>query len=511
MQIDMDPMIVRFSLVGKSRFVQHYLKYVLFGAIALLSFLFYSYLRYPALNSDHAVIVLMAADYHVPDNLFFWGQDRYGSIVPLLSQPLILLGLSAIWATSIIQYSILFAGFLAATSFIRSRFLQVCLAIIWFFPPAHFLDWLGFYAGLEYALFFIGFYFIRKRRQMLNLTKLKRFVYTVIASLCLIMAVWVCDIALVSIGLFVAIQFLFYFKKQLPFFKTISIQDLGRVLGYAIAFVIGCLFINYAKGESSHRIDYVLLMPFSDWGKTWTILLSSLSDFFLFKANEPFTSVYLYFVVILIAVIIYNYSRTIFKLLRENEWLAFFLADAIIVTTVLMCCNFTLENNVPRRYFTFFYIGASMSFLMVLDNLHVASNVLDRMQYFLLSACCVAGVGGLYNLKYVWPQHLEPRTEQIRELDSLGKCGIIGDYWNSYIYMCMNPDSIKATPYMYEQIRNHALRKETFEQEELYLARDMWMDNFPDTVKVQSDTLVKIGSEFYLAKAHLCQYRLLSK
>lgn len=59
---------------------------VIIGLISIISFRFYSALYYPALNSDNAVTVLMIHYFKLPDDLYFWGQDRLGSLIPLLGQ-----------------------------------------------------------------------------------------------------------------------------------------------------------------------------------------------------------------------------------------------------------------------------------------------------------------------------------------------------------------------------------------------------------------------------------------
>ncbi len=57
-------------------------------AIAILFFCSYrafAPLNTPNLNADRAIHVLMAADLKLPQDLYYWGQNRLGSIVPLLS------------------------------------------------------------------------------------------------------------------------------------------------------------------------------------------------------------------------------------------------------------------------------------------------------------------------------------------------------------------------------------------------------------------------------------------
>jgi hypothetical protein len=55
--------------------------------VLLIAFSFYNFaeINYPLLNSDMAVNVLMAKGVNLPGDLYFWGQDRAGSLIPLLA------------------------------------------------------------------------------------------------------------------------------------------------------------------------------------------------------------------------------------------------------------------------------------------------------------------------------------------------------------------------------------------------------------------------------------------
>jgi hypothetical protein len=57
--------------------------YFIIGIIILLSFSFYSSNFYPLLSSDDALNILMAHYYHLPHDIYCWGQDRGGTLIPL--------------------------------------------------------------------------------------------------------------------------------------------------------------------------------------------------------------------------------------------------------------------------------------------------------------------------------------------------------------------------------------------------------------------------------------------
>lgn len=112
-------------------FIKKYYHWVCIIFIAIISFFFYSYLRYPLLNSDDAWVVLMAHSFHLPEDLFYWNQSRGGNIVPLIAQTCIkLFNFRAITAVSMSEYLLLFIGVTCFSSLFRNKIFKIMLAAI---------------------------------------------------------------------------------------------------------------------------------------------------------------------------------------------------------------------------------------------------------------------------------------------------------------------------------------------------------------------------------------------
>ena len=91
--------------------------------------------------------------FKLPDNLYFWGQDRYGAIVPLLGQiPFRIFGLSSLLSESITHFAIMIAGFFAFTAFIKEKRNRILFALIWFFPAIYYTDFIKNIFGLQYSI-----------------------------------------------------------------------------------------------------------------------------------------------------------------------------------------------------------------------------------------------------------------------------------------------------------------------------------------------------------------------
>jgi len=475
------------------------------GLIFLLSFFFYSSLFYPALNSDNAVTILMIHYFKLPHDLYFWGQDRMGSLIPLIGQIFYkVFHFSALTAESITHYGILLLGFLAFASFLKSRWYKIVFAIIWFFPPMRLIDVTQFAFGIHYSLIAISCYLISlyDRRQSQNNMLLNHFILF-LTMITMITAVWVNDMAIMSVVLLICVQLFFYLKAN----KLTKLVFKKPQLYYGIfGVLIGYLFIHYAKSQSPKQV-YAAFGDLNSIMQTIKIFLKTITDFLLFKSDEPFTSVYAYMVIIIIICSIF-----VLRKMQVNEttkkWALYFLIDAVVVFAIIMISKWTLVSDVPRRYFTCTYIAFSFALLLLFDNIDIKTKYARFIKTFLVLTVVVGGMGTLYNLKYVWPKSLTPVVKITGEFKQLGKIGIIADYWNSYIISCTDPATIKATPHdQTYAVRNYQIVDEVFMQKNIYIIKDMWMETFPDSLNQFGRTMIKDGSEFSLGNCDVCKYR----
>ncbi len=171
-----------------------------------------------------------------------------------------------------------------------------------------------------------------------------------------------------------------------------------------------------------------------------------------------------------------------------------------------MISKWAYTNGVPRRYFISSYITFWLAFLLAYE--YMAGSVFKKIiRIVLILAVITAGAGSLYNIKYIWPGSLKPRAEYVREFESLGRIGIIGNYWNSYINSVTNPDLIIATPDDHSSIRNREMVKEVLKRDTIYFIRDGIMEIFPDSLKQFGTPLYKDGDEFRMGDSFVCRYR----
>jgi len=100
---------------------------------------------------------------------------------------------------------------------------------------------------------------------------------------------------------------------------------------------------------------------------------------------------------------------------------------------------------------------------------------------------------------------LKPKVEYVGEFKKFGKIGIIGDFWNSYIISCSDPEMIKATAHDISNVRSEFLVDMVFERKNLYIIKDVWMNTFPDTLEQFGYVLLKSGKQFRLSGFDVCK------
>lgn len=471
--------------------------------IITLSFFLHSSLHYPLLNSDDALNVLMAHSYQLPDNFYCWGQDRGGTIIPLIAQIFIkLLGVKPIMAVSFANYLILILGYLAISSFFKSKFTRLIFAIAWFFPPMAFADLTRFPMGVQYSLLGMALYMISK----INFKdkKLKNHLL-MIGVICLFtIAIWVSTIAFISIIIIILTLYGFYLvknRKLIPPIEVIIYALLGSLICY--------LFISYAQSYADYYFfNYrALNTPRMFWHAVTTVA-NRIWNHLTFNVQEPLMSIYSWMVLLMsIFLMIAFFKKKINIEEKQKKWVTIFFIDLVIMFGGLLMSRWVYVNYVGYWYFVITYISFLIVTLFLLDNLSFKKSCCYLTNIMALIIVIVGAFTTVYALKYVRPKTLQSQVSVRSELLTLGEqIGIVGNYWEAYISAVPDPERIKATPHENGGARNDQLLYEVFDQPKLYVIGDNWLDAYPDTLRQYGFVLLKKGEPFSLANSELQEY-----
>ena len=479
------------------------LNIVFFTAIVVISFFLYSSRFYPLLNSDDALNVLMTYYYDLPNDFYCWGQDRGGTFIPLISQIFHkILGFSAVLSISFSNYLVLLVGYFGFSSLFKNKTTKLLFALLWFFPPLRFIDLTRFPIGVQYSLLGISIYLIN-RIDFVNKKMIYNHLHLIGSILLLSISIWVSDLTIVSISVLLIVLSFYYFliEKRKGINKYILIYCAGGIIGIS-------LFIKYIKTfATAVTTNYTKFNNWDTFKGAINILKGEFLEVLSFQNDELFYSIYAWLVIVFCLFLAGSYfNNSFFKLLKSNKWIAFFIVDFFAIFGVILLSKWVYLNGMGRWYFVTSYISFSILILLLFDNLQLNGIKRKVATSFLFLSIVIGSYSTIHFLKFINPKSLRSQISVRSEFLSLGNIGIIGEFWNSYISACPDPLRIKATAHDKSGIRNQKLVDEVFAQPNLYVIKDMWMNEFPDTLFQFGYILKKNGDSFKLGDCDVNKY-----
>ena len=473
---------------------------LIISAVIFLSYRLYSFNHFAALNSDCTIQILITYYFNLPTDLYYWGQDRWGSLVPLIAQ-IFYKGfhLSPITSVSISYYLLLVLGYIGFANVLKSNFSKVVFAVILFLPPLRFIDVLWYPTGIQYSL--LGISLIVLKNVDYSENKIKNYFLLFLVSILCIFSQWVSDAAFITILLLVLVHALFYWR-QVKIKLTIFFFSVFAV-------VAGYFFISYGKEHAiAHTENYLGLNSLDNIARSISKIWEAFRGLLLFQGSETLMSVYTYLSILLIgAAVYYLIKRGAGAAIKNNRWIYFFLLDGLIAIGIALSSKWVFMNDVNRRYFFGSYLSLSFAFLLILERLSLFGFERQSFKIALGITVLIGAMSTPYFFKYVWLKTLRPQVKIYSEITNLGPAGIIAEYWHSYITSAPDPSKIVSTPKDDDLVRNPELIERVFTQPNIYIIRNDWLDLFPDTLQQFGRTLIRDGKEFTMSGCTICKYR----
>ncbi len=448
----------------------------------------------------------MAFYYKLPSDFYCWGQDRGGTLIPLISQIFIkLFHFSPILSVSLSNYLVLFLGFIGYSSLLKKKSSKILFAILWFLPFERFLGLLRFPLGVEYSLigfsvFLLSFFCTEK-----SFFNFKNQILIIMTVIVLILTVWASDMAVFTIIILFAVLLFFSFKEKI---------NKRFILFSAVYFVVGAVacrfFISYAKSfANAVNQNYLMLNSIGQVKEAFLIVLNNIIDILSFKIKEPLVGVWSWLVILLLASIPFLLISVpgFVKKLFSNKWFVFFIANFLMFNATLLLAKWVLLNKMGVWYFVPVYFTLAASVLLIYDTIPVRNLKVTVFKILFITMLIVGAISPFISMKFYVPGTLKPYADVKKELNVLGKSGFIGEFWNSYVSSCSNPEIIIATPHDKASVRNPELVDKVFENENIFLIKDMWLDSFPDTIVQFGHLLVREGKSFKMGDCEINKYR----
>lgn len=508
--------------------------------IALLSMLNFSAYYSPRLNSDQAIHVLMAYDLQLPEDFYFWGQDRLGSLLPILAHGLLkLLPLRPVVALSIAQYAILAAGFWMLARFFKQPLISVILALVWFLPLRPFIELVlpAHPYGPQFLM--VGAALLLCRRVLAKARPgqpLNQPSTLAAIALCAFLAIWISDFsALIFFCLAVALMLIRTGDRPTPADQTrwqrIGLSRLD-LLALGLASLAGIGFIAFAKSQAMRRNENygTLSSPDQIWA-TATHLATTTWETLTFQ-HGLLLGIHAVLAWVSIMTMGYLWIKGRSHALQLSPWFYYFLGTAILSFAALLCLAWVYHNRVSLRYFVPIYLLLWLAALSFLQSL--SGRWFRYLGLLLLGTALVSSLTLPNVLSFKRP----PSTiARLQPLQALAPAAFIAQPGGPYLFCAVDPENLDCTPASvnwkascdaHSPLENSQERltkilrprcprctRRALAAPTIYAVQGEWLDAagstddpFPEEMQQFGLCLVKVGNPIQISHYQMAPYRL---
>lgn len=462
------------------KYIFQQVKILYLGVLFLIictSFLFYAPCNYAHYNSDHAIHVLMTKDFQLPRDFYYWGQNRLGSLIPMISFLLgKLINIHPLFLCSIVQYLFLSTGFLILSSQINNYALKIALCALIFLPVNEYnaLILIGHpYSSQLFAgsLFVFSLALLRKYLLNNNILGIKNFLISILLSFLactfFVVGVWVSEFNAIFI-LIPAVYILFekklrnYILTHYAKFQTIALGVLTLLF-----FLIGSYFLKQAKMSAITVADSMYNKAFinniEDLTKNLGFFLHKLTTSLFFKDAFIFENLFNWFIILLtIAIIVIQIATKKRDESKKSILTNTLVAISFVSSVILFCSTWLLKNDFSTRYFTPIYVVFCFALLLILD----------RIRYRKLNIFFVSLPILFFSLRYCYGAVISKKIpgpfEMYADYKKLPKGVLIGDYWDAYKINSIAIDNLQSIPFETQTIRNWDWREVPLRENNIY-------------------------------------------
>lgn len=523
------------------------------AAIALyFSFNGYAGFLVADLDSDQAIHALMAADLQLPADLYYWGQQRSGSIVPILGNILLKHStLSAVEAVSYVHYFLLLIGYVSFATIFKSHSARILFALAWFLPIHQFgfLLMLGHPYAPQLAFLGLAIALIDKLPRTLEWWRvIVRQVMITGAVICLFISFWASDFTLISMGIISLLGILgisyriWIAPVTLSPKKTWSIPLLFGLIALEIINIVvistyGLEFIQYAKDHATPSDSLLGLNTLQQAQELFKLFtnpiaqtIASNSDSLL--KNSLVFSILLFWGCAITFLIVYSVFRFVQLWLRTpnanhhlniSPWFWVFLANAVVGFVAIIFSKWVYVNSMQdgsgSRYFVPIYIFVWVAALLLVEGI---PRIPAQPLWAILLVVAITGSATLPASVYS-TEKFEPTVQRLQALQTLAPAGIIGSHWASYLLCSINPQQLHCTQFdEYGQIpclqpvdppvrrpsgRCFRCVDRVLDSPMIYLVKNSWLESYPNEIEQFGTCLVRVGEPFDLAGYTFAHYQ----
>ena len=347
---------------------------MILAMIILISFIHFSEIYFPFPDLHTALTILITPGFSVPGDLYMWGQNFGGSLLPFLARLLYLIyRFPPAMAVSVVHFIILILGFLSLATLFRGRFFRILAALVWFIPPFHAISLVTSPFAIQLSIFLMGIYAIQRIKSASG--QKDEILWLSLASLSFVIAGWVSDLSFLTIVVFLLYLLWQKYKSgtlKNPFISLKNKKQLYPLLIVTFFTFFGVLFILYGKSVAAKT--YSIYSPLFNSGKdlffTLNVFFLSLFKLITFSSGNITESLFIWGILFTIPYFLFK-SR-----IRSNSAPIqpfphihyFFFCYALILLILLFLSHWILVNGADRRYFSPVFISVAVGLFLYLES-----------------------------------------------------------------------------------------------------------------------------------------------
>jgi hypothetical protein len=486
--------------------LKHFATSTLITIIFLCSWRAFALHLTPHFNSDHAIHVLMAQDLRLPDDLYYWGQTRLGSLLPILAHALLRIWpIAPITMVAGLQYGLILGGFLGFARLLKHRLAHLTLALVWFLPAGLFLELLQ--AAHPYAPQFamigaacVGTEKLR-HRQSLPIGQSSLLVVGAIGAL--LLSLWVSELSIVLVVLVgrLILQECRFYDGQAPApWQRLHQQLFWLTVGLGMALIIcGKVFATPSYG----------IFGINTFSQTMTILPSIGSGLWnaaTFSIDNFYLSLYTVLAGLVVCglLLLQRGSSTSFN------WSRVFGLNAIVSLGLLINSEWVYRNELSPRYFIVVYLSVWLAGLFWVDRMELSADRTTQYQKPILCLLLITAVIGSCSLPgYVFAlAQPQAQLQRMLALRQVAPAGIIGDYWTAYEICAVDPQRLHCTAHDRATVRSQRAVAKVLAAPQIYLVKEGWFETFPAEIQQFGRHLRQVGAAIKLDRYTLAPYKI---
>lgn len=452
--------------------------WLLILVLAAGSWMYFQPVHTYTLDSDMSIWILMTEHPHLPQGLYYWGQNRLGSLIPIIAHLLTYIGFSAIVAVSVVNLSFQVLSAWIVRLLTGQNLPALFMAFMLLFPPwvFKFMNHIGHPYTQQVFLWLLTLW-IYKRYTFKNDYMI--WVYGTLIGI----QIWVSDISIALIPLFGLALWKFFPVKSSAWIKAF------------VALCIPFIFILILKNNTPQHANYYSFFADLNGLKTNLALLTRVGSYFTqISLLGKFASI--------LVIIIAQYSLVKGKSTTESS-------STLLLGVMLLLI--TLSSDWVARNEGLRYFGLPLTFILAgllmreLKPVELRSNGILQLALVLSMSVFM-----FIDISYLSPDYRYVKTRPTRvEAEELARSvnyPLLGDYWWVYITTVFREDALGSAHFNYEARNQWDWNQIVLQDSISYVNTEN-----PDTLFIKQEPFIKlhdtkpIGPCFYSSYVRIQQ------